>query len=539
MSVSATLAPLLTPEVVEQARQIGKAIRQGQVAPLVGAGLSVDSGMPTWGHLVRRLVLAWQKWDSSPVARTLHEEDYFGLIEATIGSQLAVVAYLRGQVPASPKGSQPSFGDLLFPALYLDATTQSYVDLKPRHTHRQLVALFKDHPRRIWTTNYDDLLEEAAREAAVKTKSLDSANRSEGRDFAVAHLHGYLPPSRSSRKAPNPRTAAIVLAEDDYHAIAADVIGWTNREFLRLFDGFRVLILGMSLEDPNLRRVLQVTSPQTSRSGTANRSSRPKHFAVMLSMSMKDLPPSGSYGQADVDAACSWRAWYWQKHGVELVELPTYDSILPFLMRLRYESFGKQPGDLWKEAANWCQGIEPWGAMRQGYARDQLTDIIRDLRADFSVADPDEVREVGIFLLKPDARTLELAFRGGCSERSFQGGREFSVDPDSPTGVAGRVYVSSDVVRIHRNDGLYDYGMSMADASTASEVKGIIAVPIVDWEADGLPLGVIYLTTTTVTGRLFSLPETQTAELNARSLDDLYVWLQRWGLQLLKTMHTS
>jgi len=482
------------------------------------------------------MVLAWQRWDSSPASVALTEQEYFELLESAMGSDLAVISYLRGRLAARPRSQPPSFGQLLFPALYLDPSGTGFIHLEPRHSHRHLVALFQDHPRRVWTTNYDDLVEQAALEAGIRARTLDPSSRTENREFSVAHLHGYLAPARQRAPKRDPGAAPIVLAEDDYHAVASNVIGWTNREFFRLFDGYRVLILGMSLDDPNLRRVLQVTASQTLQTKKSARPPEPTHFAVMRSMSTDDLESLSVSCMNHLSDACEWRAWYWRQHSVELIELPTHESILPFLMRLRYESYGNRPGDLWRESAKVCARMNPWDGIRQGYARDRLTDIVQSLRTDFSVTDNDEIVEVGVFLLKPDGRTLELAFRGGSSRRSRPGHREFSADPDQPTGVAGRVFVSSDLVRIPRDHELYDYGLNAGYDSSSAQFAGIISVPIVDWERDGLPLGVIYVSTATVDGTLFNLPEKCPLGTNDLSLDDLYVWLHKWGLQLLVSM---
>jgi hypothetical protein len=328
----------------------------------------------------------------------------------------------------------------------------------------------------------------------------------------------------------------VVLAEDDYHTVAANVVGWTNREFFRLFDGHRVLIMGMSLDDPNLRRVLHVVQSQDAR--VSKLPGEAQHFAVMRALSAKDFDDSPAYEPRHIDSVSNSRIWYWAEHGVELVELPAYESILPFLMRLRYESHGSKPGDLWCEAAQICAKINPWLDVHQGFARDRLTDIIQNIRSDFSVFDRDEIVEVGIFLLKDDAKTLELVFRGGGGVRAEPGQIEFSAEPDNPTGVAGRVFVSSDLVRISRGHELYDYGLDKIERQRkhSTEYEGIISVPIIDWKHGGLPLGVIYVTTSTTYGTLFQLPAKSKPGSSTRSVDDLYQWLHTWALELLSSM---
>lgn len=248
-------APLLSDKAVRHARTIANAVRQGELAPLVGAGVSVACGLTGWRDLVRRMILAWKEWDTSGAAQTLDDESYVGLYEDVLGDDLSVVAYLRR---SASKTKQVSFAQLLYAALYSDRSGTPCTPA-PSDVHRHLVALFADHPQRLWTTNYDDLIEEAARSANVRVRTLDPGRRRPGRGLTVAHLHGFLAPPGRKLGHPTPEQSPVVLAEDDYHAVAADVIGWTNREMHRLFDERQVLILGMSMSDPNLRRVLHRT----------------------------------------------------------------------------------------------------------------------------------------------------------------------------------------------------------------------------------------------------------------------------------------
>lgn len=319
---------------------------------------------------------------------------------------------------------------------------------------------------------------------------------------------------------PRPEDSPDIFSEDDFHAIATDVAGWTNREFNSLFDGHRALILGMSLSDPNVRRVLSAAA--LTRLGLA-----PKHFAI--------VPTSQKTPEEQYTSKC--RSWYWQQYGVEFVQPPNYESILPFLMRLRYESYGAAPGHLWRDGARICAGIDAWRVARQQSARAVLTGAIAQLKQDFAVSDPSEIIEIGVFLLK-DATTLELTFRGGGPKAAVQGdvGRTFSVDPDNPTGVAGRAFVSSDLVRISRQHALQDYDIVQARPAS-TDYEGIVSVAVIDWLHGGISLSVAYLATRTTDGAIFSLPETS-FDTTQRSTQDLYVWLHDVAMSLIETFRS-
>ena len=521
-------APLLSPAVVAQIRRIAAAIRAREVAPLVGAGISSAAGLPGWSELVDRIISAWQRWDGSPAARRLSRENYIRLVRHTFQTDLAVISYIRRRI--LERGGPESFGQVLYAALYAGSRESFFVP-QPNHLHRHLVALFRSHPRRIWTTNYDDLLEEAARLVEPTVRSIEPRHRLAAGDFAVAHVHGFLPPVERLPDTFRLEQAQVILAEDDYHAVATHVVDWTNRELYHLFDDHRVLILGMSLGDPNIRRVLASIEQDAIPDDT-------RHWAVMPVSDARQLRlhrvrQSSLAGLAeDMNAL---RSSYWRDHGVEIVDLPDYESLLPFLMRLRYESFGNAAGDLWKQGAErGSEAVRPWDPDRQRAAKLILDAGVQELRRDFGVTDGAEVVELGIFLLRPDGRTLELTFRGGTDVRAVRGARTFSVDPDRPEGVAGRVFVSGDLVRVSRHDPLHDYGLpEEASGASSQTYEGIISAPIIDWQADGVPLGVVYLTTSRTDGTLFKLPARAAAGQEEKSVEDLYEWLSDLAMLVL------
>lgn len=499
--------------------RIAALIRNGEVAPLVGAGLSVQSGLPTWPRLVQRLLELWQHHDPSPAAAALKPRDYTNLIHEVFNkNSMTVTSYVRRMISKyqPPHGEVPSFDKLVQQALYSSEAAPSGFVPFPKQTHKHLIALVDPHPQRIWTTNYDDLLEHAALAAGKTVRVLHPGARSERAGLSVAHLHGFLPPPARDLDYPTNKPSPLILAEDDFHLVSWDSSGWVTQEFLNLLDRYRVLILGMSLDDPNLRRVLALN---TARSIEAREEPR-QHFAVV------------KQDQFSSNEKQRWYREYWEAHGVELIELPSHEHLLPFLARLRYETYGGSPGVLWRAASQRVASFSRRHPASLALMHRELNKAMRSMQIDFDVP-ADEIIEIGIFLINDDCRTLELSFRSGQEPDEPPEGRQFSIAPDDPTGTAGRVFVSSDIVRIDRNHPLFDYGLSDDEKTGPTDYAGLISVPIIDWSRGGLPLGVTYLTTSTIDGRIFSLPENIGATTSDKTLDDLYTWLHRWSLATL------
>ena len=112
--------------------------------------------------------------------------------------------------------------------------------------------------------NFDDLLDEKLREQHVKCRTVLS-----GRDsvppgaLPCYHVHGLI----SSREYIRNRVGVkakgnFVFSEDEYHAEYSDPYKWSNMTQMSLLGRHTGLFLGLSMEDPNIRRLIDVTHHQ-------------------------------------------------------------------------------------------------------------------------------------------------------------------------------------------------------------------------------------------------------------------------------------
>lgn len=114
--------------------------------------------------------------------------------------------------------------------------------------------------------NYDDIVDEKLKEEKVRTITVRS-----GRDkippgaLPCYHVHGVLPVASYWRRRTPPRSMNIgnfVFSEDEYHAEYADAYKWSNLTQMSLLGRHTGLFVGLSLEDPNIRRLIDVTHKQ-------------------------------------------------------------------------------------------------------------------------------------------------------------------------------------------------------------------------------------------------------------------------------------
>ena len=109
--------------------------------------------------------------------------------------------------------------------------------------------------------NYDTLLEDCLKKAGKHCFSVYKNNRDENNSFPVYHVHGIVFPERG-----NSSVEDIVLTEYDYHRVYSEVFDWSNVEQLHALTRCTCFFIGLSLNDPNLRRLLEIAQRDSSKS---------------------------------------------------------------------------------------------------------------------------------------------------------------------------------------------------------------------------------------------------------------------------------
>jgi hypothetical protein len=107
------------------------------------------------------------------------------------------------------------------------------------------------------------------RENGIRCDTLLSGQEA-GRDASLPcyHVHGVLPFRQlaSMRRADKDATQSLignfVFSEDEYHTEYSDPYRWSNMTMINQLGRYSGLFIGLSLLDPNLRRIIDVTHRQ-------------------------------------------------------------------------------------------------------------------------------------------------------------------------------------------------------------------------------------------------------------------------------------
>ncbi|HDK9808218.1 TPA: SIR2 family protein, partial [Klebsiella pneumoniae] len=129
------------------------------------------------------------------------------------------------------------------------------------------------------TYNFDDLLERQLISNSILHRCIYTNNESFDPDeLPVYHVHGFLPENRKLYDGLDKST--LVFSEEGYHHIYSDSYHWSNLVQLNSFRENSCLMVGLSMTDPNLRRLLDISSKNIERS---------KHFTFMKRISSNEF----------------------------------------------------------------------------------------------------------------------------------------------------------------------------------------------------------------------------------------------------------
>lgn len=226
-------------EIIKKAQN---AFQSEKISFFIGAGVSHSAGGPLWGQLLQdvivrsRCVTEYERDDVDNIANNIKSSIIMG--------RFAIHQFMR------PYRRLPDFlrDEVL------------YINIKPSKTIEEIVriCLRFNNVESIITYNYDDLIEQ---EFQRQTSGCDSMcvpkykkNCILCNHIPIYHVHGFIPHEKSIGYSED-----IVLGETEYHALYKESFHWSNVEQLHALYRTSCIFIGLSMDDPNLRRLLDIS----------------------------------------------------------------------------------------------------------------------------------------------------------------------------------------------------------------------------------------------------------------------------------------
>ncbi len=267
----------------ETVLRLKESYKRGQFSLFLGAGVSSSAGMPDWNTLLNSLFVSYltREFDEdTTIDNSAIQQLVSRLNTLDEPSALMAARYLRKGLSKHDSEAK-EFIRTVTNNLYGLRDTEFDIDSR---LIKSISALCQ--PRRtgakvnsVVTYNFDDLLERQLSISGIMYNCIYTDSESYDPDeLPIYHVHGFLPEERSCHEGLDKST--LVFSEEGYHHIYSDSYHWSNLVQLNSFRENNCLMVGLSMTDPNLRRLLDISSKNIERS---------KHFAFMKRQSTEEF----------------------------------------------------------------------------------------------------------------------------------------------------------------------------------------------------------------------------------------------------------
>jgi len=250
----------------EKISLLQSALSNNQLTLVCGAGVSKATSIPDWNDLLLGILDKEMNNDTASEV-FIPPFDTKALVSQFPQSSIIVGKYLKYLLGDDFEKTLRDYLYYLFNEIEssdIQNINQAGVipGLRDYHTSDLLQAIVNlARPKRIGkrlesiiTFNFDDLVEYALRHEGVECCSIWKEGQRCGNDvLPIYHVHGFLPRTDDLDE------PCLVFSEDAYHSQFIDPFCWSNLIQLNTYSENICLFVGLSLLDPNLRRILDIS----------------------------------------------------------------------------------------------------------------------------------------------------------------------------------------------------------------------------------------------------------------------------------------
>jgi len=257
--------------------------KNDNIVLFLGAGASNEANIATWNTLISELFVALIDKQLSANYIQIEKEDKEKIVKEVISqngnSPLLQTRFLRN-------GFENDFEELVRDILYRNAVDTS--DLLEEIGQLCIPNRGKLGVRAIINYNFDDLVEKNLKRLRVKYHSIYGEGMIPDTDeLGIYHVHGFLPQEKDNYE--NLTKSLLVFSEEGYHKLMLEPYNWANISQLNYMINNTCLFIGLSMTDPNMRRLLEIAAQKR-----MENDGECQHYAIMRRFKIKDSEETDS-----------------------------------------------------------------------------------------------------------------------------------------------------------------------------------------------------------------------------------------------------
>lgn len=233
--------------------------KEKDIILFLGTGVSRDAGGPTWYELMQNLRISM--YESLPKTQRLHVLTRTRMCDA-LSSRFDPLVDAEQLWYGFESIESVDFIEKIRQFLYAGVP-----DILPHNDKGRILSCIARvcRPRgrgikAIVTYNWDDLLERQLSSKRVDYKIITNDKDKYGfRQLPIYHVHGFLPKEWD----PYPDILVdvpLIFKEREYHDLYRNPYHWSNHVQLNFLRDHTCVFIGLSMNDPNLRRLLRIAA---------------------------------------------------------------------------------------------------------------------------------------------------------------------------------------------------------------------------------------------------------------------------------------
>ena len=224
-------------QIIANARQ---SFHDNRVSLFLGAGVSQSAGGLSWNELLRKI------YNHTHKDLKAKEGDMKKMIKACGYSSIVMGRYVMSES---------------FKKKNLSNYLRRYVLYNNLHDSELINTICEaaktQYLESIITYNYDDIVETALEKFGISVARVYCKSRNYRKELPVYHVHGLVTQKEMFIE------STPILSESDYHDVYRENFNWSNVEQLHALDRNVCFFIGLSMTDPNLRRLLDFSHKES------------------------------------------------------------------------------------------------------------------------------------------------------------------------------------------------------------------------------------------------------------------------------------